>query len=295
MWVRTSRSNSKIGQTWGESLSRFEEIELEIEDPVAIVRMNRPDALNALTDRGWLELGDAIAEAEADPRVVGIILTGAGRGFCAGYDLANLDETVELGATEGEYTARVVGNPALTQSRFDPAYISALRKPVIAAVNGPSAGGGMVLALWCDIRFASESAVMTAQFPKLGLASESGCAWLLPRLVGNSKALDLLFTGRKVRAEEACRIGLVDRVVPDDQLITEARGYIESLANSVSPWSLMEAKRMVYQGWEQPIEVALEDADRQADDAFARPDVIEGTTAFAERRAPQFERLEFDS
>ena len=274
-------------------MASYEELELEIEDPVAIIRLNRPEALNALTDRGWVEAMDAFAEAEADPRVVGIILTGAGRGFCAGYDLANLDETAASGETSWEEAARVVGNPELGQNRHDPAYITALRKPVIAAVNGPAAGGGMALALMCDMRFASESAVFTIQFPKLGLASESGTAWILPRLVGNSKALDLLWTGRKVRADEAERIGLVDRVVPDDELIAEARSYIEGLANSVSPWSLMEAKRMVYQGWEQDLADALQDADLQAAESFKRPDVIEGTTAFAERRPPKFERLEF--
>jgi enoyl-CoA hydratase/carnithine racemase len=273
----------------------LEEIELEIDDPVAIIRMNRPDALNALTDRGWNELRDAFADAEADSRVVGIILTGAGRGFCAGYDLSNLDNAAAGGSPDVLPSARVVGDPALDQSSHDPAYISAVRKPVIAAVNGPAAGGGMALALWCDIRIASESAVLTTQFPKLGLTSESGSGWILPRIVGTSKALDLLWTGRKVRAEEAERIGLVDRMVPDDQLIAEARGYIESLAKSVAPWSLMEAKRMVYRGWEQGAGVAIEESDRQATESFNRPDVIEGTKAFAEKRAPRFERLEFDS
>jgi len=271
----------------------YEEIEVEIEDPVATIRMNRPHALNALTNVGWEELKDAFSAAEAAPSVFGIVLTGTGRGFCAGYDLTSLDETAaDAGAVE-EMSPRVVGDPTLAQSRNDPAYLTAVRKPVVAAVNGPAAGGGMALALWSDIRIAAESAVLTVQFPKLGLASESGIAWILPRIVGNSKALDLLWSGRKVDAEEALRIGLVDRVVPDDQLALEARGYLEGLAKTVSPWSLMTTKRMVYQGWSQELAAAVDDADEKTTKSFTRADVVEGTTAFAERRPPRFERLEF--
>jgi enoyl-CoA hydratase/carnithine racemase len=221
------------------------------------------------------------------------VLTGAGRGFCAGYDLTSLGAAAAGIEPEEGYTPRVVGDPTLAQSRQDPAYFTAIRKPIIAAVNGPAAGGGMALALWCDLRIASESAVFTAQFPKLGLASESGVAWILPRIVGNSKALDLLWSGRKVDAEEALRIGLVDRVVPDDQLAREARGYLEGLAKTVSPWSLMTTKRMVYQGWSQELAGAVDEADEKAEDSLTRADVVEGTTAFAERRPPRFERLEF--
>ena len=272
-------------------MADYEEIELEIEDPVAVIRMNRPDALNALTDRGWNELRHAFAEAEADSRVVGIILTGAGRGFCAGYDFANLEQTTEGGM--GEFDEVHIGDPALAQGICDPAYITAIRKPVIGAINGPAAGGGSILALMCDVRFASESAVIAVQFPKLGLAAEGGIAWVLPRIIGTPKALDLLWTGRKVGAEEAARIGLVDRVVPDDQLVAEARGYIEGLAKSVAPWSLMVAKRSVYQGWERDLATSAKDADHLAADSFERPDVREGTKAFMERRPPNFERLDF--
>ena len=274
-------------------MTQFQETELEIDEPVATVRMKRPETLNALTDQGWNELRTAFSEAEADPRVVGIILTGAGRGFCAGYDMTSLHNAAETGAPDIVPSPSLVGDPDLDQSRHDPAYISALRKPVIAAVNGPAAGGGMVLALWCDIRIASESAVLTVQFPKLGLTAESGIGWILPRIIGTSKALDLLWTVRKVRAEEAERIGLVDRVIPDDQLLSEARTYIVNLADSVAPWSLMEAKRMVYRGWEESAGAAIDHADLQATESMKRRDLVEGTHAFAERRPPRFARLTF--
>jgi len=276
-------------------MADYQEIEITVDDPVGIVRMNRPKALNALTDRGFEELKDAFAALEADPHVVGIILTGNGRGFCAGYDFSSLTDTATSGAATPtvEIKERAVGDPTIAESFRDPTYLTAIRKPVIAAINGPAAGGGMVMALMCDIRIAGTSAVLAPQFPKLGLASEGGIAWILPKIVGNSKALDLLWSGRKVRAEEALQMGIVDRVVPDDQLVSEARAYIEGLAKTVNPWSLMTTKRMVYAGWNQTLANASEEADTLTTEAFTRSDATEGTMAFAEKRPAKFARLEF--
>jgi enoyl-CoA hydratase/carnithine racemase len=260
-----------------------DEIQVEIADPVALIRLNRPDKLNALTYPMLAELRRAIDDAAANPAVVGIVITGNGRGFCSGLDAAVLAQT-----TQGNSPGR--GAPsAEIPGLFT--YLLAVPKPVIAAVNGVAAGGGFVLAALCDVRIASSAASFTSIFTKRGLVAEHGTTWIVPRLVGVGRALDLLWTSRKLDASEALRIGLVEYVVPPDELVAAASDYIATLAETVSPATLADTKRMVYAHASLGYPEALRDVDEVQWRAVVRPDAIEGANALLEKRAPRFARL----
>jgi enoyl-CoA hydratase/carnithine racemase len=227
----------------------YEEIRYDVEDPIATVTLDRPERLNAWTDRMGAEVKHAVARAESDPAVVAIVLTGAGRGFCAGADLQNLKGISEGRGGDGVPAGLEAdpGDPALEGFRQTYTYLMSVRKPVIAAVNGPCAGMALPIALACDLRFASDRAVFTTAFPRRGLVAEWGIAWLLPRLVGPAHALDLLLSARRVDAAEAERIGLVNRVVPHDELLGRVRDYVREIAANCSPTSLRIIKRQVYE------------------------------------------------
>ena len=272
----------------------YEQILYEVEDPVATIRLNRPDRLNAWTDRMGEEVRHALAAAEADKSVVGIVLTGAGRGFCAGADLKNLQaiSTGERGARSASALSADPGDPEMGDGfRKTYSYLMSVRKPIIAAVNGPCAGMAMPIALFCDLRFAGESATFTTAFVRRGLIAEWGVAWTLPRLVGTAHALDLLLSGRKIDAREAERIGLVNRVLPDDQLVGHCQDYVRELAANSSPSSMMVMKRQVYQQLTRELGPSLDEAVKLMVESFDRPDFKEGVTSFLERRPPKFPRI----
>jgi enoyl-CoA hydratase/carnithine racemase len=273
----------------------YQEILFEIEDPVATITLNRPAVLNAWTDRMGAELRHALAQAEADPRVVAIVLTGAGRGFCSGADLKKLQ-----GITLGEGVGSEIP-PELEAEPGDPeagpdfrgtyTYLMSIRKPVIAALNGVAAGMAVPIALACDLRFASDRASFTTAFSRRGLVAEWGIAWLLGHLVGQAHALDLLFSARRVDAVEAERIGLVNRVLPHDELLPFVKAYVQDLAAHCSPASMAVMKRQVY----QQLHAALGPSEREAVAlmlaSFKRPDFREGVSSFLEKRPPRFERI----
>jgi enoyl-CoA hydratase/carnithine racemase len=272
----------------------YQEIRYEVADPLATITLDRPEVLNAWTDRMGAEVRHALAQAESDRRVVAIALTGAGRGFCSGADLKKL-----RGLTRGEGLAQDLppelaaepGDPALADFRGTYTYPMSIRKPVIAAINGPCAGMAVPIALACDLRFASERASFTTAFSRRGLVAEWGVAWLLGRLVGPAHALDLLFSARRFDAAEAERIGLVNRVLPHDELLPFVRAYAEDLAASCSPASMAIMKRQVY----QQLHAALGPSEREAValmlESFKRPDFREGVVSFLEKRPPRFERI----
>jgi len=274
----------------------YEEIIYEVEDPVATITINRPEHLNALTARTQVELKHAMIAAERDESVVGIILTGAGRAFSAGADMRSLAEIAERrGIEQDESLAQMEsesrGREVDPELRVTWSFIPSLKKPVIAAVNGPCAGMSTAIATMCDLRFASESAVFTTSFSQRGLVAEHGLSWMLPRLVGPAKALDLLWSARRVDAREAERLGLVDRVVPGDELLATARGYIEDLAAHASPTSIMVMKRQVYLHLMRPLHEAMEDTNRLMAESLTRDDFREGVASFVEKRAPAFPRV----
>lgn len=271
----------------------YQEITYEVADPVATITLDRPQALNAWTTRMGGEVKHALAAAEADARVVAVVLTGSGRGFCAGADLKDLKTITEGGrqaAPPPELDADP-GDPAMAAFRGSYTYIASLRKPVIAAVNGPVAGMAVPIVLACDLRFASERASFTTSFSRRGLVAEWGVSWLLPRLVGTAHALDLLFSARRIDAQEAARIGLVNRVVPHDELLPHVRAYVEDLAANCSPASIAIMKRQVWQHWTAALDAAEQEAVQLMLESFGRPDFKEGVVSFLEKRPPRFPRL----
>jgi enoyl-CoA hydratase/carnithine racemase len=273
----------------------YEQILYSVEDPVAVITLNRPERLNAWTDRMGDELRHALARAEADKSVVGIVLTGAGRGFCAGADLKGL-QAITVGERErGGSTSELAADPgdaAMGDSfRKHYSYLLSVRKPIVAAINGPCAGMAMPIALFCDLRFAAESATFTTAFVRRGLIAEWGLAWTLPRLVGTAHALDLLLSGRKIDAREAERIGLVNRVLPDERLVPHCLDYVRELAANSSPASMMIMKRQVYQQLTAELGPACDDAVKLMVESFSRPDFKEGVQSFLERRPPKFPRV----
>jgi len=166
-----------------------------------------------------------------------------------------------------------------------------IRKPLLAAINGPCAGIGLVLALTCDVRFAAAGAKFTTAFSRRGLVAEHGSSWLLPRLIGHAAALDLLLSGRVFLAEEALAIGLVNRVYEPDRLLPEAYAYARELATQCSPAAMAEIKEQVYAAYEQRLDDAVAEANRRMAASFGRPDFKEGVSSFMEKRPPAFPGL----
>jgi enoyl-CoA hydratase/carnithine racemase len=204
-----------------------------------------------------------------------IVLTGAGRGFCAGADMEVLQ-----------------GGDASEDARGDDrpqTFPMTIPKPVIAAVNGPAAGLGLVMALMCDLRFAAAGAKLTTAFARRGLIAEHGISWTLPRLVGSANALDLLFSGRVILAEEALGMGLVNAVHPADELLDRTLDYARELATWSSPTSMAVMKKQVYEHMELGAAPALDESNRLMEESFERPDFAEGVASFVEQREPRFE------
>jgi enoyl-CoA hydratase/carnithine racemase len=271
----------------------YEHILYDVEDPIATITLNRPAQLNAWTDRMGAEVRHAFAEAEADPRVVVVIVTGAGRGFCAGADLKQLEQISEgeRGQSDLHELAADPGDPELTDFRGTYTYPMSIPKPVIAAINGPIAGMAVPIAAACDLRFASDAAVFTTAFAQRGLVAEWGISWLLTRLCGPAHALDLLLSARKIDAHEAERMGFVNRTLPHDELLPFVRDYARKLAAGSSPASMAIMKRQVYQQLHASLGPSEKEAVRLMVESFDRPDFKEGVRSFLEKRKPAFPRL----
>lgn len=273
----------------------YEQILYEVAEPAATITLNRPKQLNAWTDRMGAEVKHALAQAEADRRVVAIILTGAGRGFCAGADMFMLKGISEGKGAEpipDELTDAAPGDASMGASfRGTYTYLLSIRKPIIAAINGPVAGMAVPIVACCDLRFAGPDASFTTSFSRRGLVAEWGSSWMLPRLIGPAHALDLLFSARKIDADEAARMGLVNRIVGGTELLPVTRHYVEDLAANCSPTSMRIMKRQVYEHLTASLGEAEQEAVRLMIESFRRPDFREGVSAFLEKRPPRFERV----
>ena len=266
----------------------------QVTQHVATITLNRPDKLNAWTAVMEREVREAMEDAERDENVRVIILTGAGRGFCAGADMSLLSSVAEHGLDERgrEQALRNCASGERSGIRADfqkkYSYFPAIAKPVIAAINGPVVGLGLVIVLYCDLRFASDAARFSTSFARRGLIAEYGMAWMLPRLVGPANALDLLFSARMIEAAEAMRMGLVNQVFPQDVFLDKVQEYARELASSVSPRSLRVIKRQVYDAMFQTLESAFELSEREMLESLQSEDFKEGVAHFLQKRAPAF-------
>jgi enoyl-CoA hydratase/carnithine racemase len=269
-----------------------EVVRYEVEDRVATVTLNRPHRLNAWTGRMHTEYRAALARAESDDDVRVIVVTGAGRGFCAGADAAALDRHVAAGQYDDGVREPLATPGYGVRPEYDHAFAFhyGIPKPIIAAINGPAAGVGLVLACFCDLRIAAAGAKLTTSHGRLGLPAEYGLSWVLPRLIGLTRAADLLLSSRVVLAEEAAAIGLVNEVVPADELAQRTAAYARELSHHVSPASLRETKRQLYADLHGDVGTAVARAEgllaSMVRDGGA--ELAEGVAAIREKRLPDF-------
>jgi enoyl-CoA hydratase/carnithine racemase len=273
----------------------YQDILYRVDDPVAVITMNRPDALNAFTVRMLAEIRHALAEAEADARVVGIVLTGAGRGFCAGMDMNALNDMSGGGSGAAEDLSALKaspGDPDLGEDfQVTYSYLLSVRKPILAAVNGACAGLGFVFALLSDMRFVDRSARFSTAFSQRGLIAEHGASWILPRLIGPGRALDLLWSARKFDGEEAARLGLAERLCEPGGSVDAACEFVRELAASASPTSLKVIKAQVYRHLNMPLGEAMRETNAWMDESLQREDFREGVRSYMEKRPPRFKRV----
>ena len=270
----------------------LQETQYQVSDRVATITLNRPDKLNAWTGTMEQEVRASMYEAEKDEQVRVIVLTGAGRGFCAGADMSLLGSIANEGVGERTRALANTTNGHRAEARPDfqkkYSYFPSIQKPVIAAVNGPAVGLGFVLTLYCDLRFASDAARFGTAFAKRGLIAEYGLAWMLPRLIGPANALDMLFSARMVEASDALRMGLVNRVFPQDQFLDNVYAYAKELAYNVSPRSLRVMKEQVYSAMFQTLSEAFDSSEQEMLLSLQCEDFKEGVAHFLEKRAPVF-------
>jgi enoyl-CoA hydratase/carnithine racemase len=255
----------------------------DVQDDVAVLTFNRPDRLNAWTPELQTRYFDLLDECAERDDVRAIVLTGAGRGFCAGADMQGLQNLSEGEANGQDGSAAHDPRPVT--------YALGIPKPVIAAINGACAGLGLVHAVMCDLRIAAEGAKFTTAFARRGLVAEHGLSWMLPRLIGPSRALDLLLSGRVFLGAEAAELGLVNRAVKDGSALDEALDYARMLAADCSPTSMALMKQQVYADYDRTIGESLEEANRLMAESFTRPDFGEGVRSFVERRQANFPPL----
>jgi enoyl-CoA hydratase/carnithine racemase len=272
-----------------------QETSYEVADRVATITLNRPEKLNAWTATMEKEVHTSLEEAERDDHVGIIVLTGAGRGFCAGADMSLLSSVAAQGLPggEGDVLSRL-GGTSLQRQGVPPdfqrkySYFLGIEKPILAAINGPAVGLGLVIALYCDVRLASDAARFSTTFAQRGLIAEYGMAWMLPRIVGLPNALDLLFSARQINAAEALRLGLVNQVFAQENFPDKVREYAVDLASRVSPRSLRVIKRQVYGAMFQTLAEAFDLAVEEMVASLRSEDFKEGVAHFLEKRAPVF-------
>ena len=256
------------------------------ESGVAVLTLNRPERMNGWGGGLATTFYSRLDDAEADPDVRAVVVTGSGRAFCAGADMGDLTTITKasvdaVGETD---VSKLVG-------ARHPHHLMTMRKPVIAAINGACAGMGLTMALVCDVRFAAEGAKFTTSFARRGLIAEYGISWILPRVVGCGTALDLLLSGRVFYADEAAALGLVKEVVPPEELLPRATAYAEDIAKNCAPSSLAVIKQQVYADTMRDVFEASAVAETLMHESMLRPDFIEGITSFFEKRPPNFPPL----
>jgi enoyl-CoA hydratase/carnithine racemase len=265
----------------------YQHILYDVSDRIATITLNRPDRMNAWTAVMEHDVRKAMMTAGADDNVRVIVLTGAGRAFCAGADMDALK------SIDPDAMRRAENIPPFDMNRRPDwqaryAYYPSIPKPVIGMLNGATAGIGLVHALYCDLRFAAQGAVFTTAFARRGLIAEHGISWMLPRIVGHANALDLLMSARRVSSDEALRMGLVNRLYPAEKLREETYAYARDLADFVSPSAIAVIKRQIYDVPFQTLAEATIDANREMMASLRGADFREGVASFMEKRPPRF-------
>jgi enoyl-CoA hydratase/carnithine racemase len=278
-------------------MNQYEDILYSTADGIATITLNRPDKLNAWTAAMQSSIKRAMADAANDESVRVIVVTGAGRGFCAGADMSGLQQ-IDAAKWDERALASADHDVALKDNKLGPdvsehyggrfGYLMSIPKPIIAAINGPCAGIGLVFTLYCDLRFAASQAKFTTSFAQRGLIAEHGVSWLLPRLTGVANALDILFTARKFDASEAERINLVNHAFPQETFMTSVNDYAKQLATTVSPRSLTVMKAQIWKALYQNLNDAIAVGDAEMQKSFATNDFKEGVAHFVEKRPPKF-------
>jgi enoyl-CoA hydratase/carnithine racemase len=264
-------------------MSEYSDLLYDVSGGIATITLNRPERLNAISVAMLTSLSKALREADLDREVRVIVLTGAGRGFCAGLDLKDQMAGTGIGGD----------GAGLASTRFDlagspPVVLHTTDKPVICALNGPAAGYGMDLALGCDIRIASSEAKLAAVFTRRGILPESGGSWLLPRLIGWAKAAEVVFRGMTLSAAEALEMGLVNRVVEPDELVPATNELAAEIAAN-APLAVQATKRMMRLGLEETFEANVHHVFLQLLPLFQTEDFREGVRSFLEKRPAQFQ------
>ncbi|MBQ45665.1 MAG: enoyl-CoA hydratase, partial [Porticoccaceae bacterium] len=271
----------------------YQEILYNTLDGVATITINRPDTLNALTSLTQAEIKHALFISDTTEEVIGTVITGAGRGFCSGVDMKSLGKISDDGKRTQDAFKHLEVSFENENKNFlgSPAYFLALKKPVIAAINGACAGLGFSYATFCDMRFMDRTAKLVTSFSPRGLIAEHGTSWILPKIIGPSHALDLMWTSRRVDAEEAYRIGYANRLSENGEVLKEAQDFILNLAKTAAPYSLMMMKKQIYQHLNQDLGPSNTESTTWMDESLERDDFKEGIKSFLEKRSPNFKRI----
>jgi enoyl-CoA hydratase/carnithine racemase len=261
-----------------------------VADRIATITLHRPERLNAWTGRMHTEYRHCLARAEHDDAVRAIVVTGAGRGFCVGGDAAALQGHVAKGRYDPGTPAELAKPGFGVAPEFDAsfAFHFGLSKPIVAAINGPAAGVGLALACFCDLRFAAAGIKLTTAHGKLNLPAEYGLSWLLPRMIGLTRANELLLTSRVFIAEEALDWGLLNEIHPHDRLLPAVYEFVADLIRRVSPNSLRQTRWQVYRDLHRDVGNAVRDSERLIDSMMREADYAEGVAAFVAKRPPDW-------
>jgi enoyl-CoA hydratase/carnithine racemase len=271
-------------------LSELKATRYEAREGIATVTLHRPERMNAWTGRMHTEYRALLQRAAADVTVRVIVVTGAGRSFCVGADAQALEGHVARGNYDPGVGADLArpGYGARPEFDADFAYHFGIPKPIIAAVNGPAAGVGLVLACYCDLRIAAAGVKLTTSHGRLGLPAEYGLSWLLPRLIGLTRAADILLSSRVLLAEEAAAMGLINQVVAPDELLGTTYAYARQLATEIAPSSLAATKLQMYTDLHRDVASSVDDANIRLSRMMQGPDFAEGVAALTEHRTPRF-------